>query len=107
MSYQTLLSSELTNRPVRLRDQPKHSELIASYVESLNVKKVHWPLTQALCSSCFAYYLYFYRLVLHSSSKGVSDWQFSTILFEYMASLIITLSRCSAMAVPKQTRHGL
>ena len=107
MSNQTLLSSELTNRPVRLRDQPKHSELIASYVESSNVKKVHWPLTQALCSSCSAYYLYFYRLALYSPSKGVSDWQFSTILFECMASLIITLSRCSAMAVPKQTRHGL
>ena len=55
---------EWTNWPVRLRDQPKHSELIASYV-----KKVHWPTTQALCSSCCAYYLYFYRLALDSPSN--------------------------------------
>ena len=102
VSNQTLLSIELTNRPVRLRDQPKHSELIASYV-----KKVHWPTTQALCSSCCAYYLYFYRLALDSPSKCVSDWQFSAILLECMASLIIVLSRCSVMSVPKQTRHGL
>ena len=71
-------------------------------MESSYGKKVHWPSTQALCSSCCAYYLYFYRLALYSPSKGVSDWQFSAILFECMASLIIALSRCSAMAVPKQ-----
>ena len=107
MANQTLLSIELTNRPVRLRDQPKHSELIASYVKISYGKKVHWPTTQALSSSCCAYYLYFYRLALYSPSKGVSDWQFSAILLECMASLIIALSRCSVMAVPKQTRHGL
>ena len=100
MPNQTLLSSELTNRPVRLRDQPKHSELIASYVESSYVKKVHRPSTQALCFVMLCLLPVYYRLVLYSPSKGVSDWQFSAILFEYMASLIIALSRCSAMAVP-------